>query len=473
MQTRRDQLQAYRFQNRRALAALVTGEPNVLEAPMRRLTVTTISGIMIAVLIVCVFAVIGFFKPDSGKAWKDAGAIIVVRDSPTIYVLLTDHKLHPVVNYASAVLAVSGKADPHVVYVDDSDLGTTARGATIGINYLPDTFPSAGDLIRSPWTVCSRQRHGESNDLQVRVNVYIGSTASATPLPSGDAVLARSIGGTDYVLVGGTRYPVGSARAAVFLMLQNASPVKVGTAFLNSVPAGPALAPPKIDGVGDPITAYTVKGATARVGDLLDVADSSTELIALSDGVATLTPLQAALLRAETQPGGRPVGTIPITQTDEASFIARQSKAPWDKIRSEFGDIPESVPTFSSRPATNGGICAEFGAGGGLPRFLTPPSQLPAYPSSKVSESAPSARGVADEVVIKPAGAALVQFAGQKRTVFFVAGPGEKYAAASTQALKGFGYAGVKPVQLPIQLEQLVPPGPAFDPSAALTAPTR
>jgi len=77
VQTRRDQLHAYRFQNKRALAALVTGEPNVVEPPMRRLTITTISGIMIAILITVGFTLFGFIRPTGGDKWKEAGAVIV------------------------------------------------------------------------------------------------------------------------------------------------------------------------------------------------------------------------------------------------------------------------------------------------------------------------------------------------------------------------------------------------------------
>ena len=54
MQSRRDQLQAYKFLTRRALAALVVGEPDVPEAPMRRLSLTTLTGIMVAVLVALV-----------------------------------------------------------------------------------------------------------------------------------------------------------------------------------------------------------------------------------------------------------------------------------------------------------------------------------------------------------------------------------------------------------------------------------
>ena len=117
MQTRRDQLHAYRFQNRRALAALVSGEPNVVEPPMRRLTVTTVSGIMIAVLVTAGFALFGFIRPKTGDAWKAQGAIVTEQDTGARYIY-TDGTLYPTLNYVSAVLAVTGGQQPHAEIVD-------------------------------------------------------------------------------------------------------------------------------------------------------------------------------------------------------------------------------------------------------------------------------------------------------------------------------------------------------------------
>ncbi|HEU5266892.1 MAG TPA: type VII secretion protein EccB, partial [Jatrophihabitans sp.] len=126
MQTRRDQLQAYRFQNRRALAALVAGEPNVVEPPMRRLTVLTISGIMIAILIAVGFALVGVFKPDPGDKWKAQGAVVVEQDTGARYVML-DGLLHPVLNYTSAVLAAANKDKPQIVTVGQGDIRNAPR----------------------------------------------------------------------------------------------------------------------------------------------------------------------------------------------------------------------------------------------------------------------------------------------------------------------------------------------------------
>ena len=189
MQTRRDQLQAYRFLTRRALAALVTGEPNTVEPPMRRLTLTTVSGIMIAAVVAAGFAFVGLVHPSVGDKWRKQGAIIVERETGARYVLLKN-VLHPVLNYSSAVLAVSGSggANADVVLVDRAELNGTTRGPAIGIAGIPDSLPSAANLVSSPWTACSRQQADAQGSITARVSLYAGSDpARAPPHRSGPA----------------------------------------------------------------------------------------------------------------------------------------------------------------------------------------------------------------------------------------------------------------------------------------------
>jgi hypothetical protein len=52
-------------------------------------------------------------------------------------------------------------------------------------------------------------------------------------------------------------------------------------------------------------------------------------------------------------------------------------------------------------------------------------------------------------------------------TVFVVADPGKKYAAASIDALAGFGYGAVRASTLPAGLLGMIPLGPALDAEAA------
>lgn len=466
MQTRRDQLHAYRFQNRRALAALVTGEPNVLEPPMRRLTTITVSGIMIAILIACGFALVGIFKPATGDKWRAAGSIIVERQTGARYVLL-DGVLHPVLNYASAALAVGTDQQPHVVLVNRGDLKNVKRGATIGIDGVPDSLPAPGNLVTSPWTVCSRQEAGADQQLAARVSVLVGADAGARPVPSGSAVLVHTgSAGPDYLLAGGRRLLVGSSAIATSLQLPVAASVQVGTAFLDGVPAGPALQVPAIPGQGSTSSSVSIDGAPAQIGRLLFTTDDHRYFLVLGDGVALLDEVQARLLLTlPLGPGGERVA--PIQTTESVVLNQHPSSADWAAVAGQLKGLPTRVPQVTTTAADQGGVCAIYRSGAAEPVFAVPPSELPSFPTQQVSESDASRRGIADHVVIAPGSAALARSSSGAATPYLIAEPGRKFAVTSKDTLTGFGYAGVQPTVVPAEVLLLIPVGPALDPTAA------
>jgi type VII secretion protein EccB len=466
VQTRRDQLHAYRFQNRRALAALVTGEPNVVEPPMRRLTVTTISGIMIAILITVGFVIAGYISPSAGDKWKGAGAIIVERETGARYVLL-GNVLHPVVNYSSAVLAVGTNQQAHVVLVDRSDLKSAKRGPTIGIADLPDSLPSAANLVRTPWSVCSRQQSGANDQLEARVSVLAGDDAGARLVPTNTAVVVRDMtpDSNRYLLLGGRRMAMPSTGVATALGVQSAPELRVGTAFLDGVPAGPDLQAPNLPKVGDRLNGL-VDGTDAVVGQLLHVKENGQYFLVLADGVATLDPVQTALLL--TLPigsGKRPLA--PLETTESVAVGLPTSKGDWPAVAAKLAGLPNQLPKLSRTAGEQGGVCAIYRNNSDRPTFAVPPSLLPAFHLPAVKESTKSQQGVADDVLLSSGGAAVAKTTGGSSTIFVVAAPGRKFAAASKEVLTGFGYGAVAPTELPVQLLSLIPRGAALDPDAA------
>jgi type VII secretion protein EccB len=465
VQTRRDQLQAYRFLNRRALAALVTGEPDVVEPPMRRLTVTTVSGIMIAILIAVGFALFGVLKPTPGDKWKEAGAIIVERETGARYVLI-DNVLHPALNYSSAVLAVGTNQSAHVVLVDRSDLKGARRGATVGIDGIPDSLPSAKSLVKSPWTVCSRLQGGLADQLTARVSVLVGDDARSRPVAANRAVLVRAVtGGGSYLLWHGQRLAVDSPSVATSLGLQNAASVSVGTAFLDAIPPGPVLRAPDVPKVKS-AAPIVVGNGHPLVGQLLHVTDNDQSFLVLADGVAALDDVQTALLRTlPIGPGNRPLA--PVDTTENVALGLPQSRADWNTVAAQLTGLPSTTPALVETAAQNGGVCAVYRNGARQPAFAVPPSQLPTVAASTITESVQSRQGVADRVVLGPGSAAVARVRDGSPTVFVIAEPGKKFAVTSPDVLSGFGYGAVKPVSLPVQLLPLIPTGPALDPTAA------
>lgn len=466
MQTRRDQLQAYRFQNRRALAALVTGRPNVVEPPMRRLTVTTISGIMIAVLIAVGFALFGLIRPAAGTDWRQGNTVIVENDTGARYVYI-DGVLHPALNYASAILAAGSGQQPQLVHVDRSELDGVRRGSLIGVPGLPDSVPAPGDLVTAPWTVCSRQvpMRGTST-VRTDVTVSAGSDSGATALPSGATVVAQPVGTTArFVLAGGQRLAIGSDAVAAALGLQSAPTLRVGSAFVNAVPEGPVLRAPGIPHAGDPF-GTPVGGHPVRVGQLLQTGPHTFYLV-LDDGVAAVSQLDAELL--QTLPVGTGGRTLPpVRTTTSAALDAGTSTTTWPEVVApRLADLPPALPPVDAEPAGNGGLCAVYRADATQPTFAVPASRLPDVTPTAFTQSARSAAGQADDVLLPPGSGALVRSTNGSTTVYLVAYPGTKYAAASSTVLTLFGYGGTKPAPLPPELIALLPPGPALDQQAA------
>lgn len=464
MQTRRDQLQAYRFQNRRALAALVTGRPNPAEPPMRRLTVTTISGIMIAILLGVGFALFGFFAPTSGTAWRDPGAIIVENDTGASYVLLQD-VLHPVLNYPSAVLAMEQAASPHVVHVDRSELNGVRRGPTIGIDGLPESLPGPADLLGAPWSVCSQVHPVPGGRLTVRVTLLAGRDGSARTVPGASGVLVRTpSSSTRYLLVDGQRLALASSRVATALGLENAPTLTVGTAFLDAVPAGPALRTPDVAGAGDPVD-YSVAGHRVVVGELVHARDVDRYFLALPEGLVLLDPVQTDLLRTVHPGAGEPTGL----DTQESFVLAHLASDPpsWQEITQQLSGLPNEIPTIAATASDNAGLCAVYDQGAATPQLAVPAGTAPAFSSEQPSESAASRAGKVDHVALAPGAGALVRATDGAPTVFLLADPGRLYAFSSRDLLGGFGYSGAQTVRVPEALIALLPQGPALDPDAA------
>jgi type VII secretion protein EccB len=152
MPSRSDQLHSYQFAMQRVVSALMARETDPARPPMRRAGAALMAGLLVAALAVAGFAVWGLLQPGGSTKWRDGRSVIVEKESGAKYAYL-DGRLHPVANYASALLIVGA---PTTVQVARRSLAGTPRGAPLGIAGAPDVVPRKGDLLRGPWQVCSR-----------------------------------------------------------------------------------------------------------------------------------------------------------------------------------------------------------------------------------------------------------------------------------------------------------------------------
>lgn len=445
MQTRRDQLHAYRFMTRRAMSSLVTGEPDAVEPPMRRLTVMTISGIMVAIVVAAVFAVVGLLRGGGGDGWRTEGAVVLEEGTGARYVNIGG-TLYPVLNYASAVLASGAGDRVELQGVSRSDLADAERGQLIGIPGLPDTMPDPDDLVRGPVSVCSQPvRSGIETLAEVVVDV---GGAATTPVPDTAGVFVESFDGERFLLHDGERLPVGAGVEAALQISEQ--PVPVGSAFLTSVPMGAALDTPELDGQGEPVS---LAGRSLLVGQVIEV-DDGTFRVVLRDGIATVSDVQAKLLRTAELAGQR---RDPVRLSLSEVLDLPEGAGLGDVMTG----LPEVLPDLGSQSTSS--VCAVFSADEARPQLAMPRSPEAGTPTG---ESRTSAAGRADRLVLAP-GAGMVAATPQAKAVYVVGPPGRLYAAASLATLAGFGYGEVDPVVLSPELIAILPEGPAMDPARA------
>src|SRR3954451_5937863 len=141
MASRRDQLHSYQFLTQRVISAFVMRETDPAQSPLRRGIGAAFAGVMIAVIVGAVYGVIGILTGTGTDAWREEGSVVVEKETGAAYVF-SQGKLHPTLNYTSALLA-AGRPTPPVFRVAAGSLGDVARGVTVGIPGAPASLPKA------------------------------------------------------------------------------------------------------------------------------------------------------------------------------------------------------------------------------------------------------------------------------------------------------------------------------------------
>src|SRR5215469_8535832 len=245
MQSRRDLFQAHRLMTQRAALALLRGEPDVPDQPLRRLNVAAFSGVLVAAIVTVLFFIWGLIGHGGSPLQNQPGTLVIDKQTGTSFVFCQGDELCPAVNYASARLALNSTSLNQQV-VSQSALAKFARGPMIGIPGLPP-LPDPGLLIRQPWSVCTNQTTTPVAGTQTVTALAGGIPVSGQPLGRG-ALVARALS-QDWVIWNGQRMAIKPGLLpALFRVGQ--SVVQVPWVWLNALPQGPAFAPPKIPGRG-------------------------------------------------------------------------------------------------------------------------------------------------------------------------------------------------------------------------------
>ncbi|NUW30216.1 type VII secretion protein EccB [Nonomuraea sp. SMC257] len=461
MQTRKDLYQAHRFMTQRLGMALLQGEPDLPESPMRRHNVATFAGVLIGILIAAGFGIYGMLKPGGATKLTDPGQLLVEEETGATYVYSEqESRLLPVANYVSARLLLDSD-QVKVRNVSSESLAGFSRGPMVGIAGAPNSLPKPQRMVKTPWSACVTEGQDAAGTRRSYVTLVGGTEVGGVSPGAADALLVND-GGKNWVLWANQRMAVNNVDR-----LTDQAPRRVPLSWINSIPEGNRFAAPTITGRG-----RRLPGTSFRVGQVLKVdalaGSPARWYVLLSDGLAPITQTQATLLiqdpASQVAYGRNRVREIPI---DAASANATKQSA--QNIRG--GGMPETMPRFQA-PATSAPLCMVYAdlLKGSVKGRLTV--------GSTVQIRAPKSTGSSDkfdQVVLPPGGAAvagLLPGEGQLPSVtqfYLISDQGKKFRLVTPDVVTKLGYSAADVAPLPPLLLRLIPDGPALDPAAALT----
>ncbi|GIH09705.1 type VII secretion protein EccB [Rhizocola hellebori] len=456
MRTRREQVQAHRFVTRRIISALLSGEPEAPDLPMRRLAMAVFGSVMVAAIVLAVVGVYGLLNPGGRRPAENT--LLIERETGARYLYLQG-KLHPVLNYTSARL-ILGQANPPVVPMSARSLLDIPRGRAVGIANAPDTLPGRSSLLGLPWSVCSAPRSATS--VQIATHVFAGRIP-----PGGAGLDERGLlvsGGPAglFLLWHDHRLLVRGNTTLTALEWAAVRPIAVGEAFLNAIPAGPDLVAATVPGSGS-TASRQVDGKSAKIGQLF--RGGAQHYVMLASGLSPIGEVMTRLLLA----GGTPATDISTQEAGRALTEARL----------EPSGFPGAIPALRAGGAPAMACAAYRGPGERAQPQITVEAYAQIADGVTVDEAAPIAGGLgsdgvvtADRVTVPGGHAAVVSTLQESAAgaIFLVTDQGLKYPMPrdkSDQVLTSLGYGGVRPVPVPASILALVPTAPSLDPDAA------
>lgn len=455
MQTRRDHIQAYQFSTGRLVHAVATGDTGIGEQPFRRGNLGTVIGVAIAVLLSVGAVIYGLISPAPDNSWRSQGSIIVEKETGTRYVLL-DGELRPTANYASALLAAGSQ--PKIHMIPRGTLAGIPVGPQIGIAGAPDSLPSPSALLSGTWALCLSPAGtgdtvldlapgGRTSSAPQRPILVIAASAAASGAPAGSVAGGAS---GEYVLWGAKKYPVPNASVLAALGLGNQAPVQAAAYWLDLLPTGDGLSPARIASEGSP--GAPIAGHPARIGQVFQTTAAGVNqfYVLEGDGLAPITPTEAALFATRS---GHPLPTVTMSPSDIAA-------APTSRDQSLLRRLPDVLSAAPFAPDSTQ-LCVKVASGpNAATALVTEDDRL--FPAG--------AR------VLVPRGAGLIAMSTSVSQltnnpyIFLITDTGKRFEIGSSNTLQALGYSGAAGHTMPDAILALVPPGPALSADAARKA---
>lgn len=463
MATRRDQLHSYQFLIQRVISAVVMRETDPFQAPLRRGTGAVFAGVMIAVIVAAGFGVYGILSKTGSNNWKHDGSVVIEKESGAVFLYQHD-ALHPMANYASALLAAStvpnAPSGPDAVFREPANsLAGVTRGVMLGIPGAPNSLPASDKVVGAPWSLCSVPTKDSADNIVIKSTLATGHAPSGgSPLKDSALLAQDSQDGTVYLIWHGYRYPVQQPDLVRQALFQTSNLDKVGKAWLNSLPQGRTIGPISVPDSGKQSAA--VPGHAN--GDLLvDQSGSGPQYwLVYDDGLALITELQKFIEVANNR-------TPQNISAGEATSLPKSHAQ--DPTNTD-ADPPTKAPALVS-PATMDAACAMFSNAKNKPEVTVGGSFVGIGAGVASSSQTSGGTSLADLVVVPPGHVAVVRTMASDTApdgaYDLVTDTGMRFPVPSADVLKVLGYSADKAVSMPTGLVSSIPAGRTLDPANA------
>jgi type VII secretion protein EccB len=465
LQTRKDLLQAHQLMTKRAALALLQAEPDPPDQPLRRLNVSTFSSILVAVIVAAIFGIWGLLAPGNAAGLTAPDTLLIDKATGTAFVPCQHKMLCPVLNYASARLAL-GTATPNQRGVTQASLAHYARGPEIGIEGLP-ALPDPSMLVGQPWSVCVQTQTSAATLASRTVTTLVGGQrVGGRPMSASDALVVAA-GRDDWLVWNGERMLIPPMQQAGILtalgFVQTAEQVPLS--WLNAFSRGANFAPPQISGFGRRVFRGPA-GGPARIGQVFVTSPGGRQYYVLTrQGLAPITVTEAKLLEA--MRNQVPQGTVTTAQAANHHGSVSADGMPLTMPNPANKSISASAPlcVVYSGPAATGPVAGRVTVGGRVPG-----NGLAITGGSYVNRIAmrPGSAALVAVVPGLPSSSSAATSQRPEVTSYFLVTGGVRYGLAAPDVAATLGYNLARQQTLvPASVVDLIPQGPAFDPSAA------
>ena len=466
MQSRRDRVMAYNFTVGRLGTAMLEGDPDAVDAPMRRTRGGTYVGLGLGALLCIGFLVFGLIMPGGATAWRQEGAIVIDKDGGATY-LYSDGTLRPVDNLASARLIVGDGAKTSLV--KQASLEGTPVDGPVGIPGAPDALPEEG--APAVWRYCALPPVEGQETPRGRTALVAGDASPPRSPEADQGILVSDPDGAVYLLWGGQRLRVEEESGGFQALGYGTSSVlTVSNAFLGTIPEGPDVEAPPVAGAGEPGPGSM--DADHRVGQVFAVSTPGQEdqhYLLTREGLVPLTLTEALLLLADPDVSGAAYGdtspeAVPLSASEAHRALASGASSP-----ENANGLPTAPPTAldlgSAVP------CMRWEEDGASLLTVDDPKGIQAWPVQDRPFVAPGCptpdlvgipSGVGGAVRAVPVGGTETS-----PTFFVVTDAAAKYPVADDAALGALGYTATEAVPLPMSLLRVLPTGPLLSQESA------